>query len=306
MTAKRNTPPSKEGDEATESAPPTPSTPSDSEDEASETSTASISDDRWRTQDIVFAFGPEKSYFMSASLGRWRYWGKKQIADSFDENDINTPIAVAFSAEGDYVFVYEESDGSMTVSHSQHNKMISSRDAAAFVEARKQYSKLYDFVRFEKENDVRRMVSFSIGPGGSWFARRGDEVAYHQLPADLENEIKERGAKGLHPHQVALGMHGSYVAVWSDRSCSWSLHGYDGVKQYLNEKGNINTIALSPFNCNDFFLVRESGCVLWSLADDTNPLLVIQKDAYAFMQRKARRDGKTFNMIWNGTSSYSS
>lgn len=259
-------------------------------------------DSRWRVQDIVFAFGPQKSYFMSTSLGSWRYWGPEDIAISFDKREINQPAAIALTPEGDYVFVFEEHDGSMSVKHSMHEQMIPSSEAAAFLHTRTQYSQLYDFVRESKEGDVRRKLSFAVGPGGSWFARRGEQVSYHRLPDDFVTKIKEREAMGSYPYQVALGMHGSYVVVWSDDTWSWNLNGYSGLARHLELADGINTIVLSPLDCREWFLVNESGHVLWALYGDTGQLYLIEKDAQAYMQREARRTGKILRPSLNGTS----
>ncbi|KAK5125980.1 hypothetical protein LTR85_011335 [Meristemomyces frigidus] len=275
----------------------------DDEDNGSITSsTSSKSGSRWRTQDIIFAFGPEKSYFMSTALGHWRYWGPREIADSFSEHEINQPAAIAFAPEGDYLFVFEEHDGSMSVKHFKREKMIPSTEAAAFIEARREYEMMYDFVRESKDTDVRRMVSFSIGPGGSWFARRGKQVAHNGLPADLLMKIKEREVQGAYPHQVALGMYSSYVVVWSDDTWSWDLNGYGSLAQYLKDEESIDTIVLSPFDCTEFFLVQESGRVMWSLNGDHVQLGLIMRDAQGYMQREARREQKTITTHVNGKS----
>ncbi|KAK4540477.1 hypothetical protein LTR36_009223 [Oleoguttula mirabilis] len=194
---------------------------------------------------MIFPFGPEKSYFMSPALGRWRYCGHKDIASSFSDCEINQPGAIALAPEGDFGLLLEEHDRSMSVKHFKRETMIPSTEAAAFVEARRQYESLYDFIRESKDTDVRRMTSLSVRLGGSWFARIGGQVAYHGLPPALLARVEERESTGSYPFQVTLGLHDSYAVIWSDDSLSWTLHGYGSLAQYLQEAVSINMIVLS-------------------------------------------------------------
>ena len=189
----------------------------------------------------------------------------------------------------------------MTVQNISSDMMIPAAELTTWAEARKQYGRMYDFLRKTKDTNEKRMMSFYVGPQGSWFACRGEDVAHHDIPDGLVQKIRERRTEGTLPLQVTLGMHGSYVVVWSDESCSWELHGYDEVVPYLQEKDNsVNSVALSPHNCDQWFLVQESGHVLWALKGDARQLELIAQGFRTYMQRAARRTGKTISTIQSG------
>ncbi|TKA73218.1 hypothetical protein B0A55_07779 [Friedmanniomyces simplex] len=273
--------------------------PSDIEDSATTASSDESEQDpkstRWRVQDIIFAFGPEQSYFISAALGQWRFHGK--LSTRFNATDIKQPAAVALTPEGGYVFVYETADGKASVVFSEAEEMIPSSRAAAWVEVHAQYRRLCGFLRESSDYDVRRLEFFSIGPNASWFARRGEEVAFHNLPDALENAVTDKQAQGTHPQQVALGMHDSYVVLWSDGSHAWSLAGYETLKSQLKQDGRLNTVVISATDCHQWFLVRESGMVEWHLTQlPRTEINEIARLARAFMQRTARRWGTRFEM----------
>ncbi|KAK5675657.1 hypothetical protein LTS10_011757 [Elasticomyces elasticus] len=107
-------------------------------------------------------------------------------------------------------------------------------------------------------------------------------VAYHNLPLELVHRIKMGKEQGLIPWQSDF------------KSCSSNLNGYDGLVRYLQEKHDPpNTIVLNPYDTRD---VQSSGHVLWQLHDGSGnqKLGEIARMGREYMQREARRTGKTF------------
>ena len=285
-----------------ERAIPQSSSTDENTDTEAPSSLASLAERRWRSQDIIFAFGPDNSFFVSIAPGQYRWSLRPQIANVLRRQSINRTAALVLTPHGDCIAVYEQDeDGSMPVQNISSDMMIPAAELTAWAEARKQYDRLYDFLRKTNDTNEKRMVSFCVGPKASWFARRGEEVAYHDIPDGLVKKIRERRTEGIHPFQVTLGMHGSYVVVWSDESCSWELHGYEKLVPYLREKDDsVNSVALSPLKCDEWILVQDSGHVLWTLKGNATQLELVAQECRTYMQRAARRTGKTISTIQSG------
>ena len=165
----------------------------------------------------------------------------------------------------------------------------------------KQRTIIFNFLVKERDNDRRKNVSFSIGPKGSWFARIGENVAYHALPTSLEDHINERKAKDIYLRHVTLGLHGSFVAMWSDGTESWSLsEGYVGVLKALKARRRIDSVVLNPYKDNEYVIVEDDGCINWRLSSDNKAYGPVVNDFVAYMERRAREDGSTFNITSTG------
>lgn len=186
---------------------------------------------------------------MSPSLTRWRYHGRQQLANAFDDFRISRPIAVGLTPEGGAVLVYENNEEKDRVASFSPNRDIHSSKAKEWADHHEQYRKLYDFLLLQdgEDREVGRKVSMCIGNAGSWFARRGDQVAYHNLPKRLELEIDKKRDVDVYPRQVTLGTGGDYVALWSDDSPpSWSLAPNNRAAEHLDGEEKINTCVISP------------------------------------------------------------
>lgn len=106
---------------------------------------------------------------MSAQLGRWRYWGKKALANGLDDFDMEKVIALSLTPEAGAVLVYEREERQI-VGISEPRGTIAAKDAESWVEHHKQYQRLYDFLGEDNGGEIRKKASLSIGSGGSWFA----------------------------------------------------------------------------------------------------------------------------------------
>ncbi|EMD00655.1 hypothetical protein BAUCODRAFT_29004 [Baudoinia panamericana UAMH 10762] len=207
-------------------------------------------------------------------------------------------VAATLMPEGGYIVVYESSsDGSIDMQRLWENKTIPTTEAAAWVDNHRGYKRMFDFIGEAEGTEARRDISITIGPGGSWFARRGRDVLYHNLPLALKKLFRQRDKEGIVPLHVALGAQNSYIVLWSDReTCNWRLNGYGELSKHLDEGEIPDTVALSPYDQDRWFLVRSNGAVLWSLHFNGNEVKDIAREARAYMQRRARQDGSTFEM----------
>ena len=251
-----------------------------------------------RPQDMIFAFGPGHSYFISPQLDRWRYFGMRPLADHLNTLNIVKPIALSLAPEGGAVFVYENETGGQSIGISEPARPTKGEIPESWTENHEQYRALYNFLGADPNGELRKKVSLSIGSGGSWFARRGTEIGYHALPKRLEEEVRAKELEGVQPWQISLGVGGDYVVLWSDDSKpSWSLSAHNEASTYLesHEQDRMNTVVLSPYRGDSFFLVRESGWVAHSIADTmAREMQYIKAENKAFIQREAKRRGRTY------------
>jgi hypothetical protein len=257
---------------------------------------------RPRNQDIIFSFGPKDAFFISASLGGYHYSGPNQISQAFMINRDGAIYAAALTRDHGFITVYRErKDGPVEVTLSTKSGLVATEEAEAYVERQKQYRRLYEFLRADKGSESRRKATFTIGAGPSWFAKRGETIAYNALPKALLMELHQYRENKVRPVQVALGMRGSYVAVWSDRTWTWELDGYEGLGIYLREGVIPNTITLSPYNNKEWFLAQDDGHVLWKLlGPKAQKGDVIQREALRFMQAKAKDLNRAYKVTMGG------
>jgi hypothetical protein len=162
--------------------------------------------------------------------------------------------------------------------------------------------------------------SLTFGPGGSFFARV-KYITYHNfIPSSLKSQInskkrmaEETDSNRVFPLQVALGVGGAWVALWSDKSFSWDLgNQYDDLHKMLNaiteDRDKPAFVALSPFKADDYFMVDRAGFIAYSvsnLSDKASTCLSNMTNGY--MQLRAWKDGITYQnrrTVKNVTKSY--
>lgn len=264
------------------------------------TSPVQTGNNRWRAQDIIFAFGANDDYFISASRWSWRFWGRNALSDSFDCLKGGKPIAVALTPDGGGLWVYEDAARQIRTNLSTANMNISSLDAESWTYRHKQYEKISEFLcAGDEDGDSTTNIAVSIGSQGRWFAQCGTKVGHHGLPKDIVQETDQKAADGIYPRQFALGGEGDYVVLWScDEGAQWSLTSSNACLKYLKAGENLNTIVLSPYNADAFFIVTENGEVLHSISGlPQSQITEICSLSKAFMQRTARTFQKT--LIWD-------
>ena len=277
-----------------------PTEGSQSKHDSLETLVEGPKDVRKPQSDILFAFGPPQSYFLrfnEGNLGAFRLAGNPSIAQTLAKLGIKDFYCVAVTQYGDGVVTYESHDGhAVTATWEETGKQIPISEAAGVVEARKGHQELRKLLKNEglEAPDKLHQAWFTIGPGGSWCARVSDGVHHHKLSADLARAIEDEKQKGVQPICVALGLHGSYVVLWSDNTRSWWLQGYEDLAALLNREDEIAYVSLSLARDDNYFTVLGSGVTNYNVDSTTEGTKQLNDTTNDYMLRRAQRDGSTF------------
>jgi hypothetical protein len=142
-----------------------------------------------------------------------------------------------------------------------------------------------------------------LGPGGSYFTTSKNGAVYRDIPTKLHSQIQD-AASQKQPRQISLGLHDSFVCLWDDDTISYSVHlAYSGLAQklqgYIDQGYELPAfVALNPYDSNSWFLVESSGQCAWSLKGiGKSGLNAIREITIAYLQRRARADGTSFDEI---------
>ncbi|TKA74118.1 hypothetical protein B0A55_07090 [Friedmanniomyces simplex] len=146
--------------------------------------------DRWRAQDIVFAFGPKDTYFISTSPDQWRFRLDSNNAREVKSLGIARPASFALIAYGSYIAVYSRDDGGMNIAKGgSRQRMISSTEATEWVEAHAAFDGVFKFLGQDGDGDVRRQASFCVGPEGTCLNGYKDLAKYLDEIGDRPNTV---------------------------------------------------------------------------------------------------------------------
>ncbi|KAJ6630145.1 hypothetical protein B0H10DRAFT_1985190 [Mycena sp. CBHHK59/15] len=128
------------------------------------------------------------------------------------------------------------------------------------------YAKLADFMRnIAQAGGTPRARYFSISPSG---------FSWQNLPPVLEQDIMGRMKKGV-PTNVALGMHGAFVVLYSDGNVTFDVAThYPAVDAMVRNSGEnaqrkgIAFIALSPYAAGQYYVAYGDGSASWNLPNE--------------------------------------
>ncbi|KAF2438395.1 hypothetical protein P171DRAFT_526079 [Karstenula rhodostoma CBS 690.94] len=292
-----------------EEAPPTPS----SEDEAPTTErsegeppTTSINEKEVTKEprtvprsDWQFAFGPQKWYWIRTGTA-WRATLPQTCV--WDEVGIRNPVWMAFMHTTGFFVGGKDEEGQPQVIHNWNDGyQLRANEVDNFVISREAYKRLHDWVDQKQLKDT----SVSIGPKGSYFARCGESWISHGLPKDLMTKL-DRNKEKFTPIQVALGLHGSWIVLWSDGDLSYDLrssyHGLGESDALTGAVGQVLFVALNPYEENGYFVAGKDGCSFNANLSSKKDGYEIQKMMDDYMRMKAKRDNATFNypVMMNG------
>ncbi|KAF1973861.1 hypothetical protein BU23DRAFT_125635 [Bimuria novae-zelandiae CBS 107.79] len=130
-----------------------------------------------------------------------------------------------------------------------------------FVKSRDAYNKLHEWLDAKQLKDT----SVSIGPRGSYFARRGQDWISHGLPKDLMAKL-DRHKNEFTPIHVALGIHGAWILLWSDGDVAWNLRNFypslASGPALTGGVGQVTFAALNPYEDDGYFIMGDDGCSL--------------------------------------------
>jgi hypothetical protein len=162
------------------------------------------------------------------------------------------------------------------------------------VKARDAYKYLHDWVDAKELDDT----SVSIGPKGSYFARCGSKWISHGLPKDLMTKL-DRNKDQFTPIHIALGLHGSWIVLWSDGDLSYNLRNSYPLlgesKALSGAVGQVVFVALNPYEEDMYFVAGTDGvCINVSLASSSE-CEELQNMTDNYMRKWAKRENATFN-----------
>lgn len=168
------------------------------------------------------------------------------------------------------------------------------------------YKKLWDTA---SAGDAARL-NITFGPHGSYYCVTKGEPIWRDTPAGLQAAIAKQSSPTKKPRQVALGIHDTWICLWSDYSHSYHLGSHypllaaqlDQTKntsdESAGESDRIAFVALNPWQADAWLMVDCKGMVTWenAPAGSNNRAGVenVRTLARDYMQRRARRTGATF------------
>ncbi|KAK6863722.1 hypothetical protein PG995_000250 [Apiospora arundinis] len=164
------------------------------------------------------------------------------------------------------------------------------------------YKKLWDAA---SARDVDQL-NITFGPHGSYYCVTKGEPIWRDIPATLQTTIAQESSPNKRPRQVALGVHDTWICLWSDFSHSYDLGSHYPLLAAKLDGNNNNTddsriafVALNPWQADSWLLTDCEGLITWENApaagaDNRAKVEDVRILARDYMQRRARRTGATF------------
>ncbi|KAJ7270772.1 hypothetical protein B0H12DRAFT_1067408 [Mycena haematopus] len=132
------------------------------------------------------------------------------------------------------------------------------------------YTKLAEFMRNIAQNG-EHCTRTVFGPNTSYFAVSPSGYSWQNLPPVLENDIISRMKKGT-PTTVALGVHGSFVVLYSNGNVTFEVaQHYPAVDAMIRNaaentrRKGIAFIALSPYAAGQYYVAYGDGSASWNI-----------------------------------------
>ncbi|KAJ6524185.1 hypothetical protein B0H19DRAFT_1085395 [Mycena capillaripes] len=213
-----------------------------------------------------FSFGPNRSYFCSA--GSIYTWSTKSLPpalarlleDSAHPQALEIPYDVAFPMEpGTYAVCWKTKSGEDCTSNTLPPDGCLGPS----------YARLARFIKnvATKGAHTTRTV---FGAHASFFSMSTSGYCYQNLPPELEDDIHSC-MKLRRPVNVALGVQGSYVAMYNDGTVTFDLRGqYPLVEKMIRDtqeaarRRGVMYLALNPFIAGEYYAVYGDGSASWN------------------------------------------
>ncbi|KAJ6469039.1 hypothetical protein C8R47DRAFT_801413 [Mycena vitilis] len=135
------------------------------------------------------------------------------------------------------------------------------------------YTKLAEYIRniAQSGEHTTRTV---FGPNASYFTISPSGFSWQNLPPVLENDMVGRLKKG-HPTNVALGLNGAFVVLYSDGNVTFDVAThYPAVDAMIRNSAEnarrkgITFVALSPHAAGQYYVAYGDGSASWNLPND--------------------------------------
>ncbi|KAJ7874619.1 hypothetical protein B0H13DRAFT_1894444 [Mycena leptocephala] len=129
------------------------------------------------------------------------------------------------------------------------------------------YTRLSEFIKGVATSGGHTMRTV-FGPGASYFSMSGSGCSWQNLPLALEDDILN-SINVRRPTCVAMGVQGSYVVIYNDRTVTLDLCGqYPLVEAMMTlsaqQKNGVVYVALNPFIAGEYYAVYGDGSVSWN------------------------------------------
>ncbi|KAK8055001.1 hypothetical protein PG993_000228 [Apiospora rasikravindrae] len=224
----------------------------------------------------------------------------------------DSAYTVAISADGGILLAAKKDDGSPMLHYAGPTGPDSAFELA--------YKTLWDAIFYKghlaTDQDAQHL-NIALGPHGSYYCATKDEPIWRDIPADLQASIAESAASASNrkkPWQVALGIHDTWVCIWSDHSHSHNLGShYPRLAANLDQKmqqerkgldedddsssSRVAFVALNPWRTDSWLMADCDGLIVWENAPaDTDRVEAeaVRDAARDYMQRRARQTGAQF------------
>ncbi|KAJ7619350.1 hypothetical protein FB45DRAFT_1033213 [Roridomyces roridus] len=215
--------------------------------------------------DCQFSFGPNGAFFCKSDT-IWA-WSDNNLPEPLRLilEDPNHPQANQFPY--DVAFPMEAGMFNMCW------KTVKGEDYYEELFLGPKYSKLAEFMRTIAQSGEHTTRTV-FGPNSSYFTISPSGFSWQHLPADLETSITSRLRKGF-PTCVALGVHGSFVALFGDGTITFEVATHYPAVDALIRNSAENTrrrgiafLSLSPHAGGLYYVAYGDGSASWSLPSD--------------------------------------
>ncbi|KAF7373499.1 hypothetical protein MSAN_00559800 [Mycena sanguinolenta] len=213
--------------------------------------------------DCDFSFGPNGSFFAKSDT-IWAWSDNNTLPEPLRLilEDPNHPQANKFP----YDVAFPMEPGTWCMSW----RTVKGEDYYEELFLGPRYAKLAEFMRNIAQNG-EHCTRTVFGPNASYFTISPSGYSWQHLPPALENDIIGRIKKGT-PTTIALGVHGSFVALYSNGNVSFDVaQHYPAVDAMIRNSAEatrrkgIAFVALSPYAAGQYYVAYGDGSASWNI-----------------------------------------
>ncbi|KAJ7353387.1 hypothetical protein DFH08DRAFT_64051 [Mycena albidolilacea] len=213
--------------------------------------------------DCDFSFGPNGAFF-AKSDSIWAWSDNNTLPEPLRLilEDPNHPQANKFP----YDVAFPTEPGMFSMSW----KTVKGEDYYEELFLGPRYAKLAEYMRKIAQNG-EHCTRTVFGPDASYFTISPSGFSWQNLPPVLEGDIIGRVKKG-HPTAVALGVHGSFVVLYSDGNVTFDVvHHYPAVDAIIRNSAEnarrkgISFIALNPHAAGQYYVAYGDASATWNI-----------------------------------------
>ncbi|KAF7373441.1 hypothetical protein MSAN_00553800 [Mycena sanguinolenta] len=219
-----------------------------------------IGEDGWLCD---FSFGPNGAFFVQSD-SMWAWSDNNTLPEPLRLilEDPNHPQANKFP----YDVAFPMEPGTWCMSW----RTMKGEDYYEELFLGPKYTKLAEFMRNIAQNG-EHCTRTVFGPNASYFTISPSGYSWQHLPPALENDIVGRIKKGT-PTAVALGVHGSFVALYSNGDATFDVaQNYPAVDALIRNSAEVTRrkgiafVALSPYAAGQYYVAYGDSSASWNI-----------------------------------------